>query len=168
MHTLQPTAASSLALPPENYIYAIAACAPASFAAISSDDSLRVFDAASLDRVSVIAPKTHDGVTALRSYAAGDAPLLATGGREGAVKLWDVRARNAAVEMETGKFSSSALQLPLMGLSLPALLDWVEGGGVHGYVFRAVNPGADPGMHLMLGEFVLRLAARMAPGPVEM
>ena len=86
MHTLKATAASSLSLPAESYIYSIAASAPGSFAAISSDDSLRVFDATNLDRVSVISPKTHDaGVTSLRSYAAGESQLLATGGREGKV-----------------------------------------------------------------------------------
>jgi WD40 repeat protein len=104
MHTLKATAASSLSLPAENYIYTIARSAPGSFAAISSDDSLRVFDAATLDRVSVISNKTHDaGVTSLRSYAAGESQLLATGGREGKVKLWDVRAGNAVVEVETGE-----------------------------------------------------------------
>lgn len=104
MHTLKATAASSLSLPAESYIYSIAASTPGSFAAISSDDSLRVFDAANLDRVSVISPKTHDaGVTSLQSYAAGESPLLATGGREGKVKLWDVRAGNAVLEVETGE-----------------------------------------------------------------
>lgn len=101
MHTLKAIASSSLGLPAENYIYSIAASAPGYFAAISSDDSLRVFDAANLDRVSVISRKTHDGVSALRSYTAGDAQLLVTGGREGTVKVWDVRAGNAVVEMET-------------------------------------------------------------------
>lgn len=104
MHTLNAVAASSLGLPAENYIYSIAASAPGSFAAISSDDSLRVFDAANLDRVSVVSRTTHaGGVTSLRSYATGDSQLLATGGREGTVRVWDVRAGNAVVEMETGE-----------------------------------------------------------------
>lgn len=65
---------------------------------------MRVFDAANLDRVSVISRKTHEeGVTSLRSYAAGESQLLVTGGREGAVKVWDVRTGNAVVEMETGE-----------------------------------------------------------------
>ncbi|KAJ5682688.1 hypothetical protein N7462_005853 [Penicillium macrosclerotiorum] len=104
MHTLKATAASSLSLPADNYIYTLAASAPGSFAAISSDDSLRVFDASSLDRVSVVAHKTHDaGVTALRTYAAGESQLLVTGGREGKIKLWDARAAKAVVEMETSR-----------------------------------------------------------------
>lgn len=104
MHTLQATAASSLSLPADSYIYSIAASALGAFAAISSDDSLRVFDAADIDRVSVISPKTHDaGVTSLRSYSTSDPQLLVTGGREGKVKVWDVRSKAAVVEMETGK-----------------------------------------------------------------
>lgn len=104
MHALAATAASSLGLPAENYIYSIVASAPGTFAAISSDDSLRVFDATSLDRVSVISRKTHSqGVTSLRNYTADDSQLLVTGGREGMVKLWDARAGNAVVEMETSE-----------------------------------------------------------------
>lgn len=105
MYTLSETAASSLALPADNYIYSIAASAPGAFAAISSDDSLRVFDAANLDRgVSVIAGKTHDGgVTSLRSYATNESQLLVTGGREGKVKVWDVRSGSMAAEFQTSK-----------------------------------------------------------------
>ncbi|KAJ5624925.1 hypothetical protein N7510_001234 [Penicillium lagena] len=106
MHTLTPIAASSLSLPTDSYIYSLTPAAPGSFAAISSDDSLRVLDAANLDRGSVIARKTHDGgVTALRTYSSGDAQLLATAGRDGRVRLWDARAGNgsAVVEMETVK-----------------------------------------------------------------
>lgn len=106
MHTLKATAASTLGLPAENYIYTIAASSAGTFAAISSDDSLRVFDAANLDRVSVVSHKTHDeGVTSLRSYAAGDSQLFATGGREGTVRIWDARAGNAVAEMKTGESS---------------------------------------------------------------
>jgi hypothetical protein len=109
MHTLKAVASSTLSLPADNYIYSIVASAPGTFAAISSDDSLRVFDAADLDRGSVVSRATHDGgVTSLRSFAMGEAHLLATGGRDGKVKIWDARAGNGspAVEMETGKFVS--------------------------------------------------------------
>ncbi|THC95627.1 hypothetical protein EYZ11_004889 [Aspergillus tanneri] len=103
MHTLKTTASSSLALAEGSYIYSIAASSPGSFAAISSDDSLRMFDAAGLNHVSVVAANTHEGVTSLKSYDVGQ-QLLATGGRDGKVKLWDLRkGKNAAVvvAMET-------------------------------------------------------------------
>ncbi|KAJ5651511.1 uncharacterized protein N7484_005234 [Penicillium longicatenatum] len=102
MFTLKETASSSLSLPTDNYIYSLVPSAAGAFAAISSDDSLRVFDAANLNRVAVVSQKAHDGgVTSLRSYASGESQLLVTGGREGKVKLWDVRAGNTAIEVET-------------------------------------------------------------------
>ncbi|PKY07619.1 WD domain protein [Aspergillus campestris IBT 28561] len=101
MHTLQATASSSLSLPEGNYIYSLAAVSPTSLAAISSDDSLRVFDAANLGHVSVVAPDTHEGVTALKTYDAGQ-QVMATAGRDGKVKLWDLRnGGRLAVGMET-------------------------------------------------------------------
>jgi hypothetical protein len=106
MHTLKAVASSTLSLPADNYIYSIVPSAPGTFAAISSDDSLRVFEAADLDRGSVVSPATHKGVTALQSFGLGESHLLATGGRDGKVKVWDVRAGNGSpvVEMETGEF----------------------------------------------------------------
>lgn len=107
MHTLKAVASSTLSLPADNYIYSIVPSAPGTFAAISSDDSLRMFDAADLDRGSVVSAASHSGgVTALRSFAMGESHLLATGGRDGKVKVWDVRAGNGSpvVEMETGEF----------------------------------------------------------------
>ncbi|KAI9932071.1 hypothetical protein ASPWEDRAFT_154529 [Aspergillus wentii DTO 134E9] len=104
MHTLKATASSSLSLSPGNYIYSItASSSPGSFAAISSDDSLRVFDAANLDHVSLVAPNTHsDGVTSLKAY---DQHYLTTGGRDGKVKVWDLRSGKGSpvVEMEAAK-----------------------------------------------------------------
>ncbi|RHZ45022.1 WD repeat protein [Aspergillus thermomutatus] len=106
MHTLKATASSSLSLGPGNYIYSITPMSPGSLAAISSDDSLRVCDGAGLDRVAVVAAQTHGngGVTSLRRYGAGQhQQLLVTGGRDGKVKLWDLRGGkgSAVVEIET-------------------------------------------------------------------
>lgn len=123
MHTLKATASSSLSLPAENYIYSITAAAPgSSFAAISSDDSLRVFDAADLRHVSVVAAQSHrQGVTALKTYQQHQQQLLTTGGRDGKVKVWDLRRGKgeAVVEMETGwflfSFSFSYYRLLLTG-----------------------------------------------------
>lgn len=115
MHTLTltPTASSSLSLPPQNYIYSITTASPSSsFAAIASDDSLRVFDAAAggdLSRVTVVASKSHkEGVTALQTYSAQE-QVLVTGGRDGKARVWDLRGGKRiggpVVEMETGQFS---------------------------------------------------------------
>jgi WD repeat-containing protein 89 len=59
-----------------------------------------------LELVSVAAAKTHEkGVTSLEEYG-GNMQLLATGGRDGMVRLWDVRSGHAsgkgALEMQTG------------------------------------------------------------------
>ncbi|KAJ5294854.1 hypothetical protein N7508_009675 [Penicillium antarcticum] len=104
MHNLQAVASSSLSLPADSYIYGLTAAGPGTFAAISSDDSLRVFDAADLNRGAVVSSHTHDGVTSLRSYV-GESQLLVTGGRDGKVRIWDVRAGGPVVEMETTKQS---------------------------------------------------------------
>lgn len=106
MRTLSAIASSSLSLPVDNYIYSIAASAPGTLSAISSDDSLRVFDATNLGHVSVVSRKTHDdGVTSLRTYRGDNQPLLATGGRDGKLRLWDSRRANssAVLEMQTGE-----------------------------------------------------------------
>lgn len=112
MHTLKATASSSLSLPAENYIYTITAASPgSSFAAIASDDSLRVFDSADIRRVSVVAAKSHaNGVTALKPYEQQQ-QVLVTGGRDGKVKVWDLRTGKGevAVEMETGQSSCLVL-----------------------------------------------------------
>lgn len=110
MHTLTAKASSSLSLPPNSYIYSLTPSSPGSFAAISSDDSLRIFDASrgsNLGDVSVISPRSHkNGVTSLKSYTGNNQQqLLVTGGRDGMVRIWDARNRSkdAVVEMRTGK-----------------------------------------------------------------
>ncbi|KAJ5096734.1 hypothetical protein N7456_007455 [Penicillium angulare] len=104
MYELQQISATTLSLPEDNYIYSIAPCAPGALAAISSDDSLRIFDV-NLDLgTSVISPKSHnEGVTCLRSYSTSDSQLVTTGGRDGKAKLWDIRAGSMVLEIETNK-----------------------------------------------------------------
>jgi WD40 repeat protein len=120
MHTLKSSAESKLSLPPESYIYSIAPCGPAQatssrqLAAISSDNALRVLDAQSLQLVHVISSQTHDngGVTCLNNLREtySNAPqavyenLVATAGRDGTVRLWDVRSEGKPViEMKNRK-----------------------------------------------------------------
>ncbi|KAL3471990.1 WD domain protein [Aspergillus californicus] len=97
MHTLKQADSSSLSLAEDNYIYSIVPSSRTEFAAISSDDSLRIFDANKLSHASLVANNAHDGVTSLRTYDASK-HLALTGGRDGKVKLWDLRSgKNAAV-----------------------------------------------------------------------
>lgn len=111
MHILQATTASALSLPSGTYIYAISAAAGRQFAAISSDDSIRLFDGQFLQPVGVVSAKSHDGVTALKEFrGVGNAHgfLLATAGRDGVVRLWDSRSGHAsgrpAIEMRIGMY----------------------------------------------------------------
>ncbi|KAL4909760.1 hypothetical protein BDW74DRAFT_173256 [Aspergillus multicolor] len=102
MHLLKQTGHSSLGLPEDSYIYSIVPSSRTDFAAISSDDSLRIFDTNNLDHSSLVVSNAHDGVTSLRTYDASN-QLVVTGGRDGKVKLWDLRngKNSAAVAVET-------------------------------------------------------------------
>ncbi|KAL2824175.1 WD40-repeat-containing domain protein [Aspergillus cavernicola] len=102
MHTLKEADSSSLSLAKDNYIYSIVPSSQAEFAAISSDDSLRIFDVNKLSHASLVANNAHDGVTSLRTYDASK-QLVMTGGRDGKVKLWDLRGgkNSAVVAVET-------------------------------------------------------------------
>ncbi|KAL1978286.1 hypothetical protein VTN31DRAFT_1145 [Thermomyces dupontii] len=108
MHQLHSRAAASLSLPPRSYIYSLVA-SPSSpgkhLAATASDDSLRVFDRETLRLVSTPSTKAHSGVTSLKEYRdVNGSGYLATAGRDGAVRLWDIRAKGGAapaVELST-------------------------------------------------------------------
>lgn len=107
MYTLQQADSSSLSLAQDNYIYSIVPSSHTEFAAISSDDSLRVFDANRLSHVSLVANSTHDGVTSLQTYDASNQVLI-TSGRDGKVKVWDLRSgkNSAVVAVESCEFDS--------------------------------------------------------------
>jgi WD40 repeat protein len=86
--SFQQVASSSLSLPPQSYIYSLVPI-PAALAAISSDDSLRLFDRETLQLLpSGVVITAHQGITCLTS--ASD-ELLASAGRDGIARTWDVR-----------------------------------------------------------------------------
>ena len=95
------TSASDLSLPADSYIYRFAAVDPA-LAAISSDNSLRVFDAETLQLVSDgIFENVHDGVTCLGTTGL-EPKTLFTAGRDGFIRCWDLRIGKKAWEIRGG------------------------------------------------------------------
>ncbi len=101
MNTLNPLASSTLHLPRGSYIYSIIPTS-GGYAVISSDDSLRVFDGVALQLLPEgIVERTHAGVTSLRRFD-DEGNVLATAGRDGLVKCWDLRTGKRATEFSTG------------------------------------------------------------------
>ncbi|KAF2730244.1 WD40 repeat-like protein [Polyplosphaeria fusca] len=119
MAPLVQTLSSNLGLPSNSYIYKILSTAPRQdpltysttdrLAVISSDDSLRLLDPATLDVVpDGVITKASESVTCLER---GDDPsgnIVATAGRDGLVKLWDKRSKgNVLVVQSPSKLISS-------------------------------------------------------------
>ena len=95
------TSASGLSLPADSYIYRFAPV-DAALAAISSDNSLRVFDAETLELVSGgIFDNVHDGVTCLKTTGS-EPKMLFTAGRDGFIRCWDMRTGKKAWELRDG------------------------------------------------------------------
>jgi WD repeat-containing protein 89 len=95
-------AQSALAPVPDSYIYSIAPT-DGDIAAISSDDSLRVFAAADIAHApATLSARCHDGgVTGLETHP--DRPhALFTAGRDGRVRCWDTRAAGSVLELRDG------------------------------------------------------------------
>ncbi|MCJ1281063.1 hypothetical protein MMC26_000381 [Xylographa opegraphella] len=100
----RPFASSSLSLPINSYIYCIKAVGR-SLAAISTDDSLRLFDAVTLqvstDRVF---GNAHTGVVCLEDAGIGVESVV-TAGRDGYVRCWDLRSGKKTVELRDERSS---------------------------------------------------------------
>ena len=104
MQLLSPLFSTSLSLPPDSYIYTLAPTS-GSLAALSSDDSLRVFDPSAPTHVTFTQKSVNQSVTSLKACSEG---VLATAGRDGAVRFWDVRQRaggKSALEFRAGTSS---------------------------------------------------------------
>lgn len=95
---------SSLSLPTGSYIYKLIHTSQnAALAAISSDDSLRVFNPEQLQlQASGIFHKTHEGVTCLEPFDA-DPHCILTAGRDGAARCWDLRSQRETFGVKDGK-----------------------------------------------------------------
>ena len=99
----KPIAASTIGSAPDTYLYALARIGD-SFATIGSDDALRVFDS-SLKVISTSQPR-NSGLSCLKAFSD---TTLATAGREGTIRLWDKRAKQAAQLDEPAGRAISAL-----------------------------------------------------------
>ena len=104
MRAAHVLADASLSLPPDSYIYSILETndRASTLAAISSDDSLRIFSPETLQLVSGgTLEKVHEGVTCVR--ALGDnGHALATAGRDGLVHGWDQRTGQKVFSLKDG------------------------------------------------------------------
>lgn len=89
-------ATSNLGTAPDTYLYSLARSGNV-FSTIGSDDSLRLFTP-DLRLTQKFQP-AHAGITCLANYGPG----FVTGGRDGLVKCWDVRAKQAGVEIAEPK-----------------------------------------------------------------
>ncbi|KAK2805906.1 hypothetical protein FQN51_008680 [Onygenales sp. PD_10] len=104
---------SSLALAPGSYIYSLCQSGADALAAISSDNSLRLFDRQTLHLLpdgvfKDVHPGRGGGVTCVREVhptVSGGKNLIATSGRDGTVKIWDTRnaKRDAVLTVTAGK-----------------------------------------------------------------
>jgi WD40 repeat protein len=89
-------ATSILGTAPDTYLYSLARSGNV-FSTIGSDDSLRLF---SPDlRLTQKVQSAHAGITCLANFG----PRFVTGGRDGLVKCWDARAKQAGLEIAEPK-----------------------------------------------------------------
>lgn len=125
METATLQTSTSLLLPPDSYIYKLQPVnTGALIAAISSDDSLRVFDLGTLAKQStaVVGPDNalkgvHTGVTCLEAFGAQQEHCVLTAGRDGAVRGWDLRSGRKILELKDRKDSQliESWQMGIMG-----------------------------------------------------
>lgn len=126
MNVLSNVAASTLSLPPDTYIYSIIPTSDA-LVAISSDDSLSVFDKTTLAVLpNGHSPRVHEGVTCLHGWG-DDGNYLVTAGRDSHIRCWDRRSQqsvydasewSALAAYENEKAESDSLQRSCIGTFL--------------------------------------------------
>jgi hypothetical protein len=115
MYTLNVVDSFHISEPADTYIYDIVPVA-AGLAAISSDDSLRLFDPLALSRAPLNSiRRVNTDVTCLKavnSTTEGDALIVCTAGRDGRVCLLDPRTGSKIGEVRTGELVFSHLSFP--------------------------------------------------------
>ena len=119
MKTYKSIAKSKLSLPADSYIYNITTTAAQAdtrsqifpklsksdhIIAISSDNSIRAIDAATLKVVNAISD-SHSSITSIKRYAkpGQQCTTFMTSGRDGCVRGWDLRSGEKALEFATPK-----------------------------------------------------------------
>jgi WD40 repeat protein len=109
---LTQTLSSNLGLPQNSYIYKIITTSPRldpysysqidRLAVISSDDSLRIFDPATLKVVpNGVITAVNESVTCLERADEAASTIIATAGRDGFINFWDKRTQQKALTIES-------------------------------------------------------------------
>jgi len=112
MAPLVQTLKADLGLLPNSYIYKILSTSPRQdpltytntdqLAVISSDDSLRFFDPATLRVLpDGILKDVNKGITCLERVDDAEGNLVATAGRDGLINFWDKRSRGKAMAIQS-------------------------------------------------------------------
>lgn len=103
MYTLDATDSYEITKPKGTYIYEIIEVADG-IVSISSDNSLRLIDPRSLSTEPLYTlPKLHTEITSLKALDA-DSSIVCTAGRDGKVRITDLRQRSRIAELSSSKF----------------------------------------------------------------
>ena len=102
MYTLDATDSCEITKPKSTYIYDIIEVADG-IVSISSDNSLRLIDPRSLSTEPLYTlPKLHTEVTCVKALDA-DNSIVCTAGRDGKVRITDLRQRSRIAELSSSK-----------------------------------------------------------------
>lgn len=103
MYTLDATESYEIEKPKGTYIYDIIEVADG-IVSISSEDSLRLIDPRSLSSEPLYTiPKLHNEITCLKALDTANS-IVCTTGRDGKVRITDLRQRSRIAELSSSKF----------------------------------------------------------------
>jgi len=102
MYSLYSSSSFAVTSPADTYIYELSTVANG-IASVSSDNILRLHDPLALQKPLACVPKIHDEVTVLKTLDAENS-VVCTAGRDGKVKIWDLRNGGLVGEVRCGKF----------------------------------------------------------------